>query len=176
MNPHCMQTHTGRVIDLSRFSEDDVDIEDIAHALAHIVRFTGHANKPYTVAQHSMLVCDLTPQPHKRWALLHDAAEAYFGDVSLPLKTLLPDYRAIEERAQKIIAGRFGMSWPLPAEVQEADREALLIEKRALFDKQVEWPGEKTGPTRVTVRHVLSPGMAKDLFLVMYSELQHDDR
>ena len=69
-------------------------IEDIAHALAQINRFTGHAARPYSVAEHSLLVCDIVRakglNAHAQLlALLHDAHEAYCGDVASPTKSLL---------------------------------------------------------------------------------------
>lgn len=142
MNIHCMQTHTGKVVDLSRFAEEDICIEDIAHALSQIIRFTGHAKAPYSVAQHSLLVAEIAPPEHRLWALLHDASEAYLGDVASPLKTLLPQYRELEDQFQKVIAGRFGLPYPIPAAVKHADRVALMVEKRDLLLVQHEWPGE----------------------------------
>lgn len=171
MNVHCMQTYSGKVVDLSRFSEDDIHIEDIAHALSQIVRFTGHITKPYTVAQHSVLVSTLCPKEHALWGLLHDASEAYLGDVSTPLKSLLPQYREIEGRVQREIAGRFGLCWPMPPEVKEADRAALIAEKRALFSHQVPWPGESDPGERAVVRGVLDPFAAKCVFQTMLEEL-----
>jgi 5'-deoxynucleotidase YfbR-like HD superfamily hydrolase len=169
MNAHCMQTYSGRVVDLSRFSEEDIHIEDIAHALSQIVRFTGHITKPYTVAQHSVLVSRLCPEEHALWGLLHDASEAYLGDVSTPLKSLLPEYREIEGRVQREIAGRFGLPWPMPASVKDADRRALMQEKRGLFSKQIEWPGEDDSSETVTT--VLDPVCAKWVFIARLEEL-----
>lgn len=171
MNSHCMQTHTGRIVDLSSFSEEDIDIADIAHALAHIVRFTGHANRPYTVAQHSMLVADLCPEGDRLWGLLHDASEAYLGDVSTPLKTLLPEYREIEGRVQRMIAGRFGLPWPIPGSVKDADRDALMIEKTDLFDKCLPWPNEHPPKSNRHIKNVLNAESAKWLFVEMFREL-----
>jgi 5'-deoxynucleotidase YfbR-like HD superfamily hydrolase len=171
MTAHCMQTHTGLMVDLCRIAEEDIRIEDIAHALSQIIRFTGHANRPYTVAQHSMLVADLCPEEHRMWGLMHDAAEAYVGDVATPLKSLLPDYQQIEERIQKIVAGRFGLCWPIPDSVKQADREALMIEKADLFNKRLPWPGEFPPSSRREIKNVLNPESAKWLFIEMYKEL-----
>lgn len=169
MNAHCMQTFSGRVVDLSRFSEDDVFVDDIAHALSQIVRFTGHITEPYTVAQHSVLVSGLCPDEHALWGLLHDASEAYLGDVSTPLKSLLPQYREIEGRVQREIAGRFGLPWPIPEEVKAADRKALMLEKRTLFADQMPWPGETDEPGELVA--VLPSAHAKELFLARLQEL-----
>lgn len=134
-----MQTYTGKVIDLSRFSEDDVRLPDISHSLSLLNRFTGHSKCPYSVAQHSVMVSKIVDQRHAMWGLLHDASEAYLGDVATPLKNLLPDYRALEERVQRAIARKFGLVWPMPPEVKVADVQALLAEKRELLTANHDW-------------------------------------
>lgn len=92
--PHCIATITGRVVDLAAPTPDMIDIEDIAHALANLCRYNGHVEYAYSVAQHSCLVHDVLDE----WCgetgpafdgLMHDAAEAYIGDVSTPMKRLL---------------------------------------------------------------------------------------
>ncbi|MDP3133715.1 MAG: phosphohydrolase, partial [Burkholderiaceae bacterium] len=75
---------------------DGIDIEDIAHGLAYQCRFNGQTSAFYSVAQHSLMVADLVPPALRRAALLHDAAEAYLGDMVKPLKALVPDFGHIE--------------------------------------------------------------------------------
>jgi hypothetical protein len=168
-----MQTHSGRIVDLSRLCEDDICEDDICHALAHIVRFTGHIKASYTVAQHSLMVSDLCPEQHRLWGLLHDASEAYLGDVSTPLKSLLPEYSEIEFRVQRMIACRFGLPWPIPKEVKAADREALMVEKRDLFDVQREWIGQVAPGSDQSVKVVMSPSLAKWVFQERLKQLSH---
>ena len=134
-----MQTYTGKLIDLAHFSEDDVRLPDISHALAIINRFTGHSRCPYSVAQHSVMVSKIIEPKHARWGLLHDASEAYLGDVATPLKNMLPEYRALEEHIQRTIARRFGLVWPMPVEVKRADVRALMAEKRDLLTVDHDW-------------------------------------
>lgn len=134
-----MQTFTGKVVDLANFTEDDVRLPDISHALSLINRFTGHSKVPYSVAQHSVMVSRLVDPKHALWGLLHDASEAYLGDVATPLKNLLPQYRELEERVQRAIAMRFGLAWPMPSEVKDADVRALLAEKRDLLTVDHDW-------------------------------------
>lgn len=69
----------------------DLDITDIAHALAHCNRYAGHTVEPYSVAEHSIYVASMLWRQtgNARMALsglLHDAAEAYIGDMINPLK------------------------------------------------------------------------------------------
>lgn len=139
ISPSMMQTYTGKLVDLANFREEDVRLPDIAHALSLINRFTGHSKVPYSVAQHSVMVSRLTHPDNALWGLLHDASEAYLGDVATPLKTLLPGYRELEERVQRVIARVFRLSWPMPADVKEADLRALMAEKRDLVPGDHDW-------------------------------------
>lgn len=126
--PQLFQTYTGRLIDFTSIQPEDIDIRDIAHGLAHITRFGGQAQNHITVGEHSLTVASLVPPPYKLTALLHDAAEAYLGDIPKPLKNLLPDYVQIESCLMKIIAGKFGFEYPVPAIVKAADKEAIRRE------------------------------------------------
>lgn len=139
MNVSTMQTFTGKLIDLANFGEEDVRLADIAHALSVINRFTGHSKVPYSVAQHSVMVSRLTKPENALWGLLHDASEAYLGDVATPLKSLLPGYRELEEHVQRTIARVFGLAWPMPPDVKQADLRALMAEKRDLIPGDHDW-------------------------------------
>lgn len=90
---HWILTHTGRehFITGAEVLSNVVDISDIAWSLAQINRFTGHANRPYSVAEHSLLVADLAAADNctplvQMLGLMHDAHECITGDVSSPVK------------------------------------------------------------------------------------------
>lgn len=66
--------------------------------------------------------------------LFHDASEAYIGDIIAPLKALLPDYKALEEKWMYAIAERFGLSPELFSShpVKNGDMLAFSIEVHCL--------------------------------------------
>ncbi|MGI6013031.1 MAG: phosphohydrolase [Oscillospiraceae bacterium] len=88
--------------------ETDIDILDIAHALSMLSRANGHFWQFYSVAQHSIncaMEADArgyTPKVQLA-CLLHDASEAYIGDLTRPLKQHLPEFERIEHRLQATI-------------------------------------------------------------------------
>jgi len=172
LSPSMMQSYTGRVIDLRDFRTADVDIRDIAHALSLVNRFTGHTKYPYSVAQHSVMVSRMVQPEHAMWGLLHDASEAYLGDVARPLKMLLPEYKALEQRVQSVIAIVFGLEWPMPAAVHAADNRALLAEKRDLISVDVDWGINCEGDVKCGPINPLSWSEAKELFEQRYEEVR----
>jgi len=114
-------TASGTQFDLLNPNPDDIRVEDIASGLSKLCRFTGQCNDFYSVAQHCVLGARELERPHRLAFLLHDASEAYLADISKPLKELLPDYRAIEDRLQAIICEKFSVEYPFSQEVKELD-------------------------------------------------------
>jgi len=85
-----MFTRSGGV-DLLDFTREDVNFDDIAHALGNQCRFNGHTMDFYSVAQHCVRVADLLdrrgyPLELQLFGLLHDAGEAYLGDITVPVQ------------------------------------------------------------------------------------------
>lgn len=126
-------TNAGRYFYFDHPEAHPYEIEEIAHALSHLCRYTGHVSQFYSVAQHSVMVSKLVPQQDRLVGLLHDASEAFLGDVASPLKRLLPDYKAIEQRVERAIAKRFDLEYPFPESVKKADLIMLVTEKRDLL-------------------------------------------
>lgn len=128
-----IQTYTGKSFDLLKPEPTMVCLRDIAHALGSICRFTGHTAIPYSVARHSLNVAELVPPEYRLEALLHDAHEAYVGDMATPMKWLVPDFRHVENRVWAAVAAHFRIPESLPACVKHADRVMLMTERRDLL-------------------------------------------
>lgn len=110
-----------------------IDIRDIAHALSLTNRFSGHSPEAYSVAQHSLHVAEQLPPDLQLWGLLHDAAEAYICDLPYPVKGI-PDmqgYRSLESTVQQAICKAFGLSYPKPRSVKDADLLLLRAEAKS---------------------------------------------
>lgn len=107
-----MNTYTGKIFDPMNMTEEDIAIEDIAHALSLTCRGGGHVRYFYSVAQHS-INCMLEAKA-RGWSdrmqlacLLHDASEAYISDVIRPVKAHLSNYIEIEDSIMAVIYRRF---------------------------------------------------------------------
>ena len=125
-------TNSGILVNILHPTPQMIEIEDIAHALSNICRYGGHSKKFYSVAQHSLFVCLLAPKHLKKEALLHDAAEAYTGDVVKPLKVILGEkYECIEAGFMRAISARFGLNASLLPLVKKYDMMA--------YDLETEW-------------------------------------
>lgn len=137
-------TRSGRYLNLLDPQPSSIDIDDIAWALAHINRYTGHTSVAYSVAEHSIRVAELlkaegyTPKAQLA-GLLHDATEAYLGDVSSPLKALLPEYKAIEAHLETMVELRFQVLIADRPEVKAADMALLCAERHALMPADGDW-------------------------------------
>lgn len=128
-----IQTYTGKAFYLLNPRVEDICIEDIAHSLAYQCRFNGHTKDFYSIAQHSCLVSFCSGALFEREGLMHDAAETYVGDVTSPLKRLIPDFKRIEDRILEAIARKFGFSFPIPRKVKEVDLHLLSTEAQSLL-------------------------------------------
>ena len=169
----CITTASGRFFDLLKPEEYEYDIEEIATALSNLCRYTGHVNRFYSVAEHSVLVSRLVPSKHALAALLHDASEAFVGDVSSPLKKLLPEYKKIEEAIQQAIANHFNLEYPFPKEVHEADKRMYWQERQEIADNGVrdELWHQNLRATRKVKAYGMAPHMARRMFLARYKEI-----
>lgn len=140
---HVIITRSGVLFDLANPKPENVRLDDITAALSNINRFTGHTRTRWTVAQHVLLCRKLVSllHPHtehglRLHALLHDAAEAYIGDISSPLKGLIPAVRPIEEKVLDVIYRHLRLRLPEGYEKQKirlVDNLAYFAERAFLM-------------------------------------------
>ena len=163
---------SGSWFDFCAPAASDFTIEDIAHGLGNICRYSGQCRRFYSVAEHSVLVSE-TAEGFEFEALLHDAAEAFLGDITRPLKQMLPEYKKIEADVERAILERFGVVGPLPAQVKQADLRVLAAEQKQIMPEGTDgWVrGRKVSPAPVVVRH-LPPEEATRIFLDRFKALQ----
>jgi 5'-deoxynucleotidase YfbR-like HD superfamily hydrolase len=176
-------TFTGRRFYPLDAQVEDIDIRDIAHSLAMQTRWMGHCKNFYSIASHSLACARIAEleqgyEPRvegakaselMKWCLMHDAAEAYTGDIIRPIKghlfvcddlgvvlhdldrddviidaEVLP-FKALEARLLMLIAERFGLPWPMPEAVKEIDNRMLVTEAYYLtnYEREEHWIYEK---------------------------------
>lgn len=119
-------------------------VEDIAHHLAQINRFTGACVRPYSVNEHSLLCDDIArdmgwPPTLRRAVFSHDWHEAYTSDVSSPVKCsiarMTDALTLFERRHAGHIRREFNVSdWnKYESDVRFIDLTALATERRDLL-------------------------------------------
>ena len=166
-----IQTYSARPFYPLNPRPDDVFVEDIAHSLSFQCRFNGHCRRFYSVAEHSVRVADILPTELRLWGLFHDAAEAYVSDLPRPVKAQLPDYQQAEDVILRVVAEKFGLSWPMPQRVREADDRLLVTEARDLMGP----PPQSWGLSAQPLLDKIEPRSAAEaeaLFLRRFEELR----
>lgn len=135
-----IQTASGGRFDLEAPRAEDISLGDVAHALSNLCRFNGHCRSFYSVAQHSELVAHALLRFDRdvaRAGLLHDASEAYLGDVVRPLKRIVGGvYERLEREVLARVYEALGLPWPddaVWALVKREDVRALMTERRDLL-------------------------------------------
>jgi hypothetical protein len=168
-----LQTFTGKRIDLFAPKAEQIEIEDIAHALAHECRYAGHVKEFYSVAQHSVIVSRLCEPQDALWGLLHDGAEAYLGDVVKPLKVTgaFAAFREMEMRMQLAICSRFGLPPKEPGSVKRIDKAMVAIEARDLLAPLLPDWKDRTCLLDIAIR-AQDPCTARASFLDRFYELR----
>jgi 5'-deoxynucleotidase YfbR-like HD superfamily hydrolase len=144
--PSSIKTFTGRVDPLNPVV-DEINIEDIAHALSRQCRYNGHCVGFISVARHciwvaSHLETEGFDETVQLTGLLHDAAEAYLGDLVRPIKhsEFGVAYLKVEAVLEEVIAEKFGIPYPFPPEVYEADN--YVLNELELHDRRYNYFGD----------------------------------
>ena len=165
--------HSGNYFDLLDPASSRFELSDIAHGLAMTCRFAGQCSRFYSVAEHSWHASFLVSEEYKLAALMHDAAEAFIGDVTRPLKQLLPEYRAIEKRIEAVIDDRYMLAGECDgAEVKAADLALLAAEQAQLMPAHDDTWAALAGvrPAPINIR-LWSPAEAEVAWLTRFATL-----
>lgn len=175
---HWMLTYSGMKIDPFNVPHYLICIADIAHALAYQCRYNGHCNKFYSVAEHSVLISQALERDGRgvdaaKWGLLHDASEAYLGDMVSPVKKQIDKkFKFAENRIEKAVAEVFGLSGKVPDTVHEYDTRIRKDEMESLF-RFIYTPEEymtRIAPLSVPITGWM-PEEAENNFMIRYNEL-----
>ncbi len=168
---------------------EDIWVDDLAHALANTCRYNGHTPKFYSVAQHSVLVSEFLVTMRSsgegcpmdggadwftlaQWGLLHDASEAYISDICAPIKPFIQGYKTIETQLQVAVAQRFNLAWPMPGEVDYADKAVFKSELDSGIMAPVDWWRlHEEHPSAGLKIDARSPKVAERMFLERFIEL-----
>jgi hypothetical protein len=173
-----LQTVSGRWVNPFDPDPAQLDAGDIARALANLCRFGGHSRVFYSVAQHCVIVSQLVEQgggdaEDAFAALMHDATEAYLGDMPHPLKHRSPlgaAFKTAEDRLELAIRDRFRLKPDVPA-IKRFDRSLLATERKAFSDERWHWPElEGVEPLALELT-AWSPDEAARAFAERYAEL-----
>jgi len=142
-------------LDLRNPRAEDINLEDIAHSLSGLNRYNGHSPVAFSVLQHLMLCYGIAESIGEDdetllHILLHDAHEAYTGDIHKPMKALLDADGAItrlEKTLDEAIYDSVGIEPPSPdvkTEVKKYDYLALSAEVHTFWPQLVtsnRWAG-----------------------------------
>lgn len=166
-------TVSGRSVDVVHPEPEMFFIEDIARGLAMQCRYIGQVRKFYSVAEHSFLVSMLVGDDPtvQMWALLHDASEAFLGDLAAPIKNIpeLATYRLIERRLTATICKCFNLPFNEPPIVKLVDLNIRINEQRTLKGRKL-LKGEEELPITLGC---WMPDYAEKIFLERYYSLKN---
>lgn len=189
-----IETHGGSQFHLLAPRLEEINARDIAYALAGIGRYNGHfrrvGGRIYTVAEHSCHISDKIAEavrdPSSPYyladeldqliaqltGLCHDAAEAYIGDMTRPLKVKMTAFKDVEARIDAVIAQAFGTTFPLPPIVKEFDTRILVDERaQGMSLSNNKWATDELKPLGVTVQW-WSTDDAEEQFTIRFKALR----
>lgn len=172
-----LETFTGEQFHFLQPLAAEIHVEDVAHSLSQLCRYNGHTKAFYSVAEHSILICDWiaanfpgASQQVLRTALLHDVAETYLGDMSRPVKHQMPQFKELEHIIEGAAAERFDIELPFPAVVEECDARILVDEReQCMSDSGNEWGTDALEPLGVEIKF-LDPPNVRRLFMERFFE------
>lgn len=170
-----MHTGSNQELDFAAEAWIVLPIEMIARALSNICRYNGHSSRYYSVAEHSLHISYMVPQELALAALLHDASEAYVGDMPTGLKRFMGiSFKDIERKATEAVSRGYGipladLESPI---IKNYDKRILGDEAQALMPPHAFWDKfvQEHEPTGITLQ-CWTPDEANARFLQRFAEL-----
>ncbi len=165
-----IRVNSGGYLDLLDPKPKQFTFRDIAKALSKICRYGSQCDRFYSVAEHSLHCSnvakdDCLGREVQAACLMHDAAEAFIGDIIKPLKNLLPQYLEIEAKLEAIIESKYSVDFS-NASVKQIDLELLFHERRSLFSEDAEvWLGQDKARRLSFPINCYTPDSVEPLFL-----------
>lgn len=171
-----MQLGEGRIFYPLDPRPEEVFIEDIARSLSRLMRYNGHSDEPISVAQHCVQCVhlarlDKVNEYQLLSILLHDASEAYTGDMIRPLKMNMPEFRKAEKKVTGAIRIALDIPSCLPDTIKHYDNLAFAWEKRDLFKSAREWPNTPGLPKGLHTMISWDMEKAEQTFLALYRHI-----
>lgn len=174
-----IKVSAGHYVDLANPDPATIEIDSIAAALSKICRFGGHCPQFYSVAEHSVHATNLAVASGVTGealiaVFLHDAAEAYIGDIVKPLKGIMIDYMVTEQRIESAIEKAFSVSFNRHKDViKRFDRAMLRAEKLYMWPNDSEiWTGFAEAEVAMVPFEFWSPDDARTQFLAVARTFQ----
>ena len=183
-----VETYSGRMVHLVNPDADTIALCDIAQSLSKLSRYNGHTRSDwgYSVAQHSVWVAAAMSHFDEagiaddafKAALLHDAHEAYTGDIVKPLKQFLdPQLTLMQNKLDAVIFDALHVL-PPSVEVKEQikiiDTWALSMESREfVYSGGIGWNlPEAPNHLLPPIVDPVSPECAHDLFMLAWDYIE----
>lgn len=158
MSEPFIETWSGKRFEFLNPKRNQICLGDIANTLAGICRYNGNARRHYSVAEHSVLLADYAlarlgcTRQEARTVLMHDAAEAYIGDIPGPIKPFVPEFRGIEDAIMLELSRAFNLIHPIPDWIKDIDRRIVSDERSQLLaDSGNVWPTDDAEPLGVAL-------------------------
>lgn len=188
-NPrHWMQTYSGGAFRFDEPTSLELNIKDISRPLSRLPRFNGHTSRPLSVAEHSLVVRRIL----HNWGmnelvqlhgLMHDAHEAFTGDIISPFKrflyeVMLVDIAAIQAEIQVNIFAAFNIPMlsrlEFVEQIKKADLYACKLERDLVMKSSLEWDIDDTkiwDPADYEMYEFMPAVDADDRFRVQFKRL-----
>lgn len=178
-----IQVNSGRKFEILNPSPEMITIEDIAHSLSNLCRFTGHGDRFYGVGEHSILCARVARKAGfdtltQLYALGHDASESVMNDLARPVKQNIPQYKEIEDKVMKVMWEVMGLPEPTKAHyevIKKIDNTLLIHELEQLMKRSgADYPKVETIPVFVNLSVGYNAGESKKDFLTIYNALMNE--